>query len=84
MCPKTHPYAILSIGAEFAFDTSQVTDMNQLVLANGDTTGYGFHADFMQGWTNLTALEKSFSMCYDNGECPWRAFGPYMIPHQMN
>jgi hypothetical protein len=77
MCPLSHPYALISIGAEFGFDLSNVTNMSSLVFANGDTTGYGFHADFVQGWQNSSALQASFANCFDNGECPWRAFGEY-------
>lgn len=75
MCPSTHPYALIAIGGEFSFDTSSVANASELVFANGDTTGYGFHGDFLQGWTNLTALQQSFANCFDNNNCPWRAFG---------
>jgi hypothetical protein len=75
MCPKSHPYALISIGAEFGFDLTSVKDMTRLVFANGDTTGYGFHADFVNGWKDLDALQNSFSNCFDNGACPWRSFG---------
>jgi hypothetical protein len=75
MCPKSHPLALISIGAEFGFDIGGITDPKSLIFANGDTTGFGFHADFIQGWTNSTALQQSFSNCFDNNNCPWRSFG---------
>lgn len=75
MCPESHPVALLNIGAEFGFDITGITDPNSLVFANGDSTGYGFHGDFIQGWTNSTALQESFANCFDNDNCPWRAFG---------
>ena len=74
MCPSSHPVALISIGAEFGFDLQGVTDPSSLVFSNGDTTGYGFHGDFLQGWTNSTALQDSFANCFTNDECPWRNF----------
>ena len=41
----------------------------------GDTTGYGFHADFIMGWKDPEALQQSFANCFDNDDCPWRSFG---------
>jgi hypothetical protein len=76
MCPKSHPYALFQIGAEFIFDTSDIRS-EELVFSNGDTTGYGFHADFLQGWQDLAALQRSFQECSQGGpnDCPWLAFG---------
>ncbi len=66
--------ALISIGSEFGFDITGITDPSTLVFSNGDTTGFGFHGDFLQGWVNSTALQESFSNCFDNDNCPWRAF----------
>ncbi|PVH79194.1 hypothetical protein DL98DRAFT_589624 [Cadophora sp. DSE1049] len=42
----------------------------------GDTTGYGGHADFIQGWQNLTALGESFDNCDGFGDAfAWNSFG---------
>lgn len=38
------------------------------MFANGDTTGNGFHADFIMGWTNTTILQKSFENCDCGGD----------------
>jgi hypothetical protein len=78
MCPQSHPYALINIGSEFGFDLTNFKNMSSLVFANGDTTGYGFHADFVQGWQNSTALQQSFQNCYTNDNCPWNAFGEYL------
>ena len=75
MCPKSHPVAMINIGPEFGWDLQGITDASQIVFANGDTTGYGFHADFLMGWKNRHALQNSFSNCFTNDNCPWRAFG---------
>ncbi|KAK0125618.1 hypothetical protein ONS96_009452 [Cadophora gregata f. sp. sojae] len=78
MCPSTHPIALLHVGAEFGFDTGSldITDSSTLVFSMGDTTGYGGHADFIQGWQNLTALGESFDNCNGFGDaCAWNSFG---------
>ena len=75
MCPESHPVAIINIGAEFGWSLEDVTDMKSLVWAQGDTTGYGFHADFIMGWKDPSALQQSFANCFDNDNCPWRSFG---------
>ena len=78
MCPESHPVALFHIGAEFGFDTVSlgISDSSTLVFSMGDTTGYGGHGDFIQGWQNLTALGDSFDMCNGIGEaCAWNSFG---------
>jgi hypothetical protein len=74
MCPSTHPVALINIGAEFGFGLDGLTDGTKLVFSNGDTTGAGFHADFFAGWKDEKALTNSFMDCFDNDDCPWRAF----------
>jgi len=78
ICPESHPVALISLGAEFGFDTGSLglKTSQGLVLANGDTTGYGFHGDFLQGWQDLDALENSFANCTGRGAaCAWNSFG---------
>jgi hypothetical protein len=78
MCPSTHPVAIINIGAEFGFGLDGLTDGSKFVFSNGDTTGFGFHADFFAGWQDEEALKNSFANCFDNNNCPWRSFGSPM------
>ena len=33
------------------------------MFANADRTGYGFHGDFIMGWTNITALQTAHQTC---------------------
>jgi len=77
VCPSTHPVAILSIFYEFFFDTSSYTDTNRFVFANGDNTGYGFHGDFIMGWTNRTALQTAHQTCLGptDAQCPINTAG---------
>ena len=52
-CPDTHPNPMISIFFEFIFDTAKFEwygDTQPFVYAMGDTTGYGLHGDFLNGW----------------------------------
>jgi hypothetical protein len=62
VCPQTHPVAIYSVFYEFYYDTSPFPDFNKWVYAMGDATGYGLHADFINGW-NQQALEDAAVSC---------------------
>jgi hypothetical protein len=53
-CPASHPVRVPKIQLEFQFATNKyrpgVPIAGHVILANGDTTGYGMHADFVEGW----------------------------------
>ncbi|KAL9103550.1 MAG: hypothetical protein Q9163_001428 [Psora crenata] len=53
-CPESHPKALPQLFMEFHHDISAFTDKpgaaDPWVLAQGDPTGYGLHADFINGW----------------------------------
>jgi len=70
VCPKSHPVALFSLFYEFFFDTSIYTDVNHFAFANGDNTGYGFHGDFIMGWTNRTRLQTAHADCITSSDCP--------------
>ncbi|KAJ9123026.1 hypothetical protein QFC24_004065 [Naganishia onofrii] len=54
-CPYTHPHKLPTIFLESTWHISQLPQAakkplkGRLAWANGDTTGYGFHADFTDG-----------------------------------
>jgi len=69
VCPESHPVALLSIFYEFFFDTSSYTD-NKFAFANGDPTGFGYHGDFIMGWTDRALLQTAHRDCIGSSNCP--------------
>ncbi|KAH8929226.1 hypothetical protein BT69DRAFT_1276500 [Atractiella rhizophila] len=68
-CPSSHPVKLPRIFAELNWQTaafqsfwSQAANPKQpFVLANGDTTGFSYHFDFMAGWGST--LGKMMNRC---------------------
>jgi hypothetical protein len=68
-CPSNFPVHMISIFFEILYDTNPFLNQwngNQhpFVFANGDTTGYGFHGDFLNGW-DIKVLQKAIDTCTD-------------------
>ena len=63
-CPWTHPIRIPQIMLEYTWKPSAwapgVATKGKLIWANGDTTGYGVHADFINGW-DTAVLAKALN-----------------------
>jgi hypothetical protein len=61
-CPSTHPCGIPTLFME-SYNSFSNTGFpgsgGQIMLANGDTTGYGFHGDFVNGWSTASGSTKS-------------------------
>lgn len=78
-CPSSHPTRLPHIFMENQFDLHKMVGLvkpDSFVLAQGDATGYGWHADFVNGWVE-GALPELFKTCpqpfYGNediGTCP--------------
>ncbi|KAJ9123117.1 hypothetical protein QFC22_001308 [Naganishia vaughanmartiniae] len=54
-CPYDHPYRIPAIQFEWTHKVGEVLPAGKsfkdhLIWSSGETTGYGFHADFTMGW----------------------------------
>ncbi|KAK5993727.1 hypothetical protein PT974_07164 [Cladobotryum mycophilum] len=50
-CPADYPVRLPSLLYEVIWNTAAFQNRNgRFVLANGDTTGYGLHGDFIMGW----------------------------------
>jgi hypothetical protein len=69
VCPQSHPVALFSIFYEFFFVTSSFKD-NKFAFANGDPTGYGYHGDFIMGWTDRNLLQTAHRDCIAASDCP--------------
>ncbi|OWZ63094.1 hypothetical protein AYX15_04854 [Cryptococcus neoformans] len=63
-CPWTHPVRLPHIQLEYTWHVSTVAPgvplKGRLAWANGDTTGYGVHGDFVNGW-DLDVLRRALS-----------------------
>lgn len=65
ICPPSHPVQIPHIFLEILYDVALVpglTDDGVFVFSQGDPTGYGFHADFQNGW-DQNALANATVNC---------------------
>ncbi|KAF7551486.1 hypothetical protein G7Z17_g4985 [Cylindrodendrum hubeiense] len=73
-CPDDYPVRLPSLMYEVIWNTADYTSRNgEFVIANGDTTGYGYHADFIMGWEE-DVLQSAVTTCTsDTGlieDCP--------------
>lgn len=74
VCPSTHPKHMISLFYEVLYDINIFKDMwynntylrsnvsHPFVFSNGDATGYGFHADFVNGW-DVEVLQRATTEC---------------------
>ncbi|KAI0353830.1 WSC-domain-containing protein [Trametes cingulata] len=63
-CPDTHPVHLISLFYEMGVSVQdfEFHGNGTWVLANGDTTGYGLHADFQNGW-DVDLLQAAIDQC---------------------
>lgn len=52
VCPPTHPKLLPHLFFEIIYSVNSIdqSDGGMFVFSQGDTTGYGFHGDFLNGW----------------------------------
>ncbi|KIX98048.1 uncharacterized protein Z520_06127 [Fonsecaea multimorphosa CBS 102226] len=64
ICPPDHPYLLPHLFFEviYSVDTVDQSDGGMFVFSQGDTTGYGFHGDFLNGW-DMDVLEAAMDQC---------------------
>ncbi|TFK85981.1 WSC-domain-containing protein [Polyporus arcularius HHB13444] len=74
-CPDSHPVHLVSLFYEMIVSVDQYSywGPGTWVFANGDTTGYGHHGDFQDGW-DTALLQTAIDTCTNaNGnvmDCP--------------
>ncbi|QIW99546.1 hypothetical protein AMS68_005064 [Peltaster fructicola] len=71
ICPSSHPIRLPHIFMENQFDLHKVVDQvkpDSFVLAQGDNTGYGWHADFFSGWVDGAIPSLLASCTYQPNE----------------
>ena len=62
-CPPTHPKPLPHLFFEIYYSVDKFDGQNgKFVFAQGDTTGYGFHGDFMSGW-DADVLNAAVNAC---------------------
>ncbi|TBU27996.1 WSC-domain-containing protein [Dichomitus squalens] len=63
-CPDSHPVHLVSLFYEMLVSVDQYSywGPGTWVLANGDTTGYGHHGDFQNGW-DIDLLQEAIDTC---------------------
>lgn len=69
-CPPEFPMHMISIFFEILYDTDRFKgewdgDQHPFVFSQGDTTGYGLHGDFVNGW-DVDVLQKAVDTCLDD------------------
>ncbi|BGO99964.1 hypothetical protein NBRC10513v2_001409 [Rhodotorula toruloides] len=69
-CPAGYPVRLVTLFYEIMYDVDSWKDLwpqamntsQPFVLAMGDSTGYGFHGDFYNGW-DRTVLQTAIDTC---------------------
>lgn len=68
ICPPTHPILLPHLFYEVFYSVTGFEGVSgQFIFANGDTTGYGFHGDFLNGW-DIPTLETAIAECLIGNE----------------
>lgn len=68
ICPTTHPHVLPHLFLEVNYALDQTPDQQpggRFVFSQGDTTGYGFHGDFQNGW-QMDVLQDAVNNCLFN------------------
>ncbi|KAL8280267.1 hypothetical protein RQP46_007381 [Phenoliferia psychrophenolica] len=80
-CPSSHPKRIVTLFYEMMWSVNSFVSVRgqalhptqPFVLASGDSTGYGYHGDFLDGW-DKAVLQSAINTCTSASgvieECP--------------
>jgi len=98
-CPSTHPKRVPGLFYEILFSIDNATFPhgpgigNPFVWSSGDSTGYGLHGDFLNGWdlTTLSAAlvdptcdESNKNTSFGNNVRACKALAPYVVDPNEN
>ena len=68
ICPPTHPVQFIHLFYEVLYSVNNVNlDGGKFVFAQGDTTGYGFHGDFLNGW-DMDVQTQAMAQCANTAD----------------
>ncbi|KAI0207010.1 WSC domain-containing protein [Astrocystis sublimbata] len=67
VCPKSHPRRFITLFYEVNWQVDEFKDMwygdkQPFVFSTGDSEGYGYHSDFLNGW-DIPTLQKAINEC---------------------
>ncbi|KAI4258516.1 MAG: hypothetical protein L6R42_005041 [Xanthoria sp. 1 TBL-2021] len=67
-CPSSHPVPLIHLFYEVLYQVNDIKlDGGKFVFSHGDTTGYGLHGDFMNGW-KTDVLTEGIKQCAFTGQ----------------
>ncbi|KAM0339913.1 hypothetical protein ACHAPU_010745 [Fusarium lateritium] len=69
ICPPSHPRQLPHLFFEVIYGVNDIVKSKggRFMFANGDTTGYAFHGDFLNGW-KPSVLARAIKECINNDE----------------
>ncbi|KAI0407561.1 WSC domain-containing protein [Xylaria palmicola] len=67
VCPDSHPKRFITLFYEVTWSVDDFKDMwygdgQPFVFSTGDSSGYGYHGDFLNGW-DIPTLQKAINQC---------------------
>ncbi|KAL9074517.1 MAG: hypothetical protein Q9157_004376 [Trypethelium eluteriae] len=63
ICPPGYPVLLVHLFMETLYSVTSIdtSDGGQFIFSMGDPTGYGFHADFQNGWNQTVQAEAVYN-----------------------
>lgn len=68
VCPPGYPVQFIHLFYEVLYGVNNVNlDGGEFVFSQGDTTGYGFHGDFLNGW-DMDVQTQAMQQCANTAD----------------